>query len=198
LFAIEILCSEMNSIDHKERKLRLAERAPQDTGMRNACLDSSLDFCCNFSRFVSGDLGLPFPHRHFPHRHFEEGKMHTTATTEAKQLVQEYLNEFSGHPKPGELLDRYLKDAGLKQHILLAEAAFPAYELIAHQLIAEDDLVAVRATFRGVHEGEFAGIEPTGKRVSSELMIIYRVSGGFIVEHWLQMDMKDIVEQLSR
>ena len=124
--------------------------------------------------------------------------MHTAATTEAKQLVEDYLNKLTGHAKPGELLDRYLNDPGLKQHILEAEAAFPAYELIAHQIIAEDDLVAVRATFRGMHKGEFAGIGPTGKRVSSDLMIIYRVRDGLIVEHWLQMDMKDIVEQLSR
>jgi predicted ester cyclase len=95
-------------------------------------------------------------------------------------------------------LDRYLNNPGLKAHIQQAETAFPAYEFIAHQIIAENDLVAVHATFRGVHKGEFAGIKPTGKRVSSDLMIIYRVSDGLIVDHWLQMDMKDIVEQLSR
>jgi predicted ester cyclase len=134
----------------------------------------------------------------FSHLHFEEGRMHTAVTTEAKQLIQDYLNALNGHPKPGELLDQYLNDPGLKEHILQAEASFPAYELIAHQIIAEDDLVAVCATFRGVHKGEFAGIKPTGKRVSSDLMIIYRVSDGLIVEHWLIMDVKDVVEQLSR
>jgi|SRR5579863_6021930 len=124
--------------------------------------------------------------------------MHTAVTTEARQLIQDYLNALSGHAKPEKLLDRYLNDPGLKQHILQAEAAFPAYEMIAHQIIAEDDLVAVRATFRGVRKGEFAGMGPTGKQVSSGLMIIYRVKDGLIVEHWLQMDMKDIMEQLSR
>ena len=125
--------------------------------------------------------------------------MHTAlTTTEARQLVQDYFNALSGQPKPEKLLDRFLNDAGLKQHILQTEAAFPAYEFIANQIIAEDDLVAVRATFRGVHKGEFAGIKPAGKPVSSDLMIIYRVKDGLIVEHWLQMDMKDIVEQLSK
>jgi predicted ester cyclase len=124
--------------------------------------------------------------------------MHSAVTTEAKQLVEDYLRAISGQPKPEKLLDRFLNDAGLKEHILYAEGAFPAYELIAHQIIAEDDLVAVRATFRGVQKGEFAGIKPTGKRVSSDLMIIYRVKAGLIVEHWLQMDMKDITEQLSK
>jgi len=122
----------------------------------------------------------------------------TEAKQQAKQLVEDYLEALSGKPKPDELLDRYLNDAGLKEHILVAEAAFPLYELIPHQIVAEGDLVAVRATFRGVHKGEFAGMPPTGKRVSSDLMIFYRVRDGLIIEHWLQMDMKDIVEQLSR
>lgn len=124
--------------------------------------------------------------------------MQAETTIGAKQLVREYLEALSGKPKPERLLDRYVKDAGLKQHIQYAEAAFPLYEFIPHQMVAEGDLVAVRATFRGVHKGEFAGIPATGKQVSSDLMIFYRVRGGLIVEHWLQMDMKDIVEQLSR
>jgi|SRR5215472_13315615 len=124
--------------------------------------------------------------------------MLTVVNIEAKQLVQDYLNALSGHAKSEELLERYLDNPDLKAHIRQAEAAFPAYEFIAHQIIAENDLVAVRATFRGVHKGEFAGIKPSGKRVSSDLMIIYRVRDGVIVEHWLQMDIKDVVEQLSR
>jgi predicted ester cyclase len=132
----------------------------------------------------------------------KEEKMQTVATTEtkqhAKQLIEDYLEALSGKPKPDGLLDRYLNDDGLKEHIRVAEASFPLYEFIPHQIVAEGDLVAVRATFVGVHRGEFAGIPPTGKRVSSDLMIFYRVRDGLIVEHWLQMDMKDIVEQLSR
>lgn len=124
--------------------------------------------------------------------------MQAETTIESKQLVEDYLEALSGKPKPDRILDRYLNDAGLKQHIQVSEAAFPLYELIAHQVVAEGDLVAVRATFQGVHKGEFAGIKPTGKRVSSDLMIFYRVRDGLIVEHWLQMDLKDIVEQLSR
>jgi predicted ester cyclase len=40
--------------------------------------------------------------------------------------------------------------------------------------------------------------DSTGIRVSSDLMIFYRVSDGLIVEHWMQMDVKDVVEQLTR
>jgi hypothetical protein len=50
-----------------------------------------------------------------------------------------------------------------RKHIRDAEAAFPRYELIAHQIVAEDDLIALRGTVQGVHEGMFAGIEPDGQ-----------------------------------
>jgi predicted ester cyclase len=114
-----------------------------------------------------------------------------------KQLVQEYFNALSGQPKTEKLLDRYISDPGLKEHIRGAEAAFPEYELIASLLVAEGDLVAARCTFRGLHKGEFAGIQPTGKSVSSDLMIFYRIREGRIVEHWLQMDTRGLIDQLT-
>jgi len=57
-----------------------------------------------------------------------------------------------------------VSDPELLQHIADAEAGFPCYELIPDQMIAEDDLVAVRAVFRGVHRGPFAVCNPRAKR----------------------------------
>jgi predicted ester cyclase len=120
----------------------------------------------------------------------------TTVAVDSKQLIKDYFKALSGQPKTEELLDRYMSDADLKEHIRLAEAGFPGYDVIDNQIVAEGDLVAVRCTFRGVHKGEFAGIPATGKQVSSHFMIFYRVSDGLIVEHWIQMDLKGIVDQL--
>jgi predicted ester cyclase len=120
----------------------------------------------------------------------------TTVAVDSRQLIKDYFKALSGQPKTEELLDRYMSDADLKEHIRVAEAGFPGYDVIDNQIVAEGDLVAVRCTFRGVHKGEFAGIPATGKQVSSDFMIFYRVSDGLIVEHWIQMDMKGIVDQL--
>ena len=123
--------------------------------------------------------------------------MNSTAI-DSKLLIQEYFNALSGHPKTEELLNQFISDLGLKEHIRLAEAAFPEYEIVPTLLVAEGDLVAARCAFRGVHRGEFFGIQPTGRLVSTDLMIFYRISEGRISEHWLQMDNNDLLSQLSQ
>ena len=53
-------------------------------------------------------------------------------------------------------------------------------------------------TFQSVHRGTFAGVPPTGRAVSAPLMIIYRISDGRIVEHWMQFDGAALVAQLRQ
>jgi predicted ester cyclase len=118
-------------------------------------------------------------------------------TIDNKQFIKDYVNALSAKPKTEALINQYVSDPSLKEHILRAEAAFPRYELVAHQLVAEGDIVAFRGTFYGVHKGEFAGIAPTGKKVSGDLMLFYRIHDGLIVEHWMQWDMKAVVDQLT-
>lgn len=119
------------------------------------------------------------------------------AATDNKQLIKDYLQALSGQPKTEELVDQYVSDASLKEHIAQAEAAFPSYEVELQQMVAEGDWIACRATFRGVHRGNFAGVPATGRHVSSDFMIFYRVDDGRIVQHWMQLDVHDILHQLT-
>ncbi len=120
-----------------------------------------------------------------------------SVTIDGKQLIQDYLGAITAKPKTEELINQYVSDPSLREHIREAEAAFPRYELVAHQIVAEGDIVAIRGTFYGVHKGEFAGIAPTGKKVSGDLMLFYRIHEGLIAEHWMQWDMKAVVDQLT-
>jgi predicted ester cyclase len=114
-----------------------------------------------------------------------------------KQLVTDYLKALSGQTKTPELMARFVSDPYLVSHIQEVEAAFPAYEFIADEIVAERDLVVVRGVFRGVHRATFAGIPATGKSVSAGLMIIYRIGGARIAEHWLQFDLFGLLGQLK-
>lgn len=51
-------------------------------------------------------------------------------------------------------------------------------------IIAEGDVVAVRLTFSGTHEGELQGIPSTGKRISVEHVHWQRLTNDKMVERW--------------
>ena len=119
------------------------------------------------------------------------------STIENKQFVERYLQALSGKAKTPELVDRFVSDRALAEHIHQAEEGFPSYEIVADELVAERDLVVLRGTFRGVHRGAFAGINATGRSVAAGLMIIYRIEGDRIVEHWMQFDGAALMTQLT-
>ena len=121
----------------------------------------------------------------------------TLTGSESKQLIGRYLQALSGQDKTSAVVDKFVSDAALAEHIRQVEAAFPRYELTADTMVAESNLVAMRGTFQGVHRGEFAGIAATGRPVSAGLMIIYRLEDNRIAEHWLQFDTPALMAQLS-
>ena len=122
-----------------------------------------------------------------------------TSVVENRALITAYFEAISGNEKPTSLQEEYIADSdqALKDHIDMFEAAFPLYELIVEDMIAEGDEVAVRATFRGTHEGEFAGVPATGNEVEIPVFLIYRLEDGLIVEHWMQADVLGLMQQLG-
>ena len=120
-------------------------------------------------------------------------------TEDNKALIRRYLDALGGKEKPPALVNQYVaeSDEDLRQHIAVAEAGFPRYELPPDDIIAEGDKVVVRATMRATHLGEFFGVPATGKEVTMPLIIIYRIADGRIVEHWIQMDVFGLMQQLG-
>ena len=114
----------------------------------------------------------------------------------SKRLIEEYIENLSSKPKTEELLDRYVDDPALKEHIRQAEAAFPGYNIDVDEMVAEGDVVAIRGTLQGVHKGAFAGVPSTEGR-KQEAMVFYCVSDGRIAKFWLQMDSKALMDQLT-
>jgi predicted ester cyclase len=121
----------------------------------------------------------------------------STVAVDTKQFFQDYLQALNNKPKTDAVVDQYVSDPSLKEHIREAEAAFPEYEIAPIHIAIDGDLIAMHATLRGVHMGTFAGIAPTGKTVSSEFMIFYRVRDGRIAEHWMQWDARTFIEKLA-
>jgi predicted ester cyclase len=109
--------------------------------------------------------------------------------------VYDELNdpEFVNSAPPGIPSDR----EGGKIYLGAFLNAFPDCRFTVDDMIAEGDQVVTKKTFTGTHEGEFAGIPPTRKRVTLQFVDIMRVRDGRIVEHWLSMDQLSFMQQLG-
>ena len=57
--------------------------------------------------------------------------------------------------------------------------------------------MVTRKTFHGTHSGELMGIPPTGKPVSIQVVDILRLRDGKVTEHWGEVDMLGLLQQLG-
>ncbi len=76
-------------------------------------------------------------------------------------------------------------------------SAFPDGVTTTEDLLAEGEKVVERFTFRGTNNGSFMGMPPTGKKVVSSGMSIFRIADGKIVEHWGENDALGTFVQLG-
>lgn len=114
-----------------------------------------------------------------------------------KAFIRAYIEATSGKPKTPALIERFIEDPYLKNHILRMEAAFPEYEYIPKDIIAEGDKVVVRFTFQGLHQGEILGRPPSFKKIKTSVIVIYQVTDFKIVRHWMQTDTNDFRLQIG-
>jgi steroid delta-isomerase-like uncharacterized protein len=86
---------------------------------------------------------------------------------------------------------------GFKEYVGMYRSAFPDLHIQIEDQIAEGDKVVTRWTGTGTHEGELAGIAPTGNYVTLPGMEIVRISEGKLVEGWEGYDSMTMMRQLG-
>jgi predicted ester cyclase len=104
-------------------------------------------------------------------------------------LAADYVLHFPGMPP----MDR----EGHKQLFGMFHAASPDWRETVEAVVAEGDLVVVRVTGSGTHEGAFQGIPPTHRRVSATGVGIGRIADGRIGETWAGYDALGMLQQLG-
>lgn len=104
-------------------------------------------------------------------------------------------DDFVGHsnlvPEPIEGREEY------KAFLSKISAGASDAEYTVEDIFATDEKVAVRGRSTGIHDGEFMGIQPTGKEIEIEGMYIARIEDGQIVESWGQNDLLSVFQQLG-
>jgi predicted ester cyclase len=86
---------------------------------------------------------------------------------------------------------------GFKQYASMIRTAFPDFHLSIEDQVAEGDKEVHRILARGTHKGNFMDIAPTNKQMEVSVIGIDRISGGKVVETWVEIDMFAMMQQLG-
>jgi steroid delta-isomerase-like uncharacterized protein len=86
---------------------------------------------------------------------------------------------------------------GFKEFAAMYLSAFPDLHITIEDQFAEGDKVVTRFTSRGTHQGDFAGIAPTGNRIEVEAISIEWIADGKSAESWTIVDVMGMMQQLG-
>jgi steroid delta-isomerase-like uncharacterized protein len=122
-------------------------------------------------------------------RAFEEVQSQGNLALVDEPVVSDYL----GHTPLGEIYG----PEGAKRFFSTFRGAFPDLQVTVEDQIAEGDTVVTRWTARGIHEGEFQTIPPTGRQMTMTGITIFRIANGKLVEGWTNADTLGMLQQLG-
>jgi predicted ester cyclase len=86
---------------------------------------------------------------------------------------------------------------GLRQVGIMMNGAFPDVVVTERDLIACGDKVVERSSAVATHKGSMMGEKSTNKRVAWSEIHIYRVENGKISEHWAEIAMMELLQQIG-
>jgi predicted ester cyclase len=86
---------------------------------------------------------------------------------------------------------------GIDAMVGLTLRAFPDLEFTVLRWVEDGDVIVTEEVMEGTHQGEFAGIAPTGRPVRLPMVHVTRVVDGRIVERVAYHDTAGILRQLS-
>jgi steroid delta-isomerase-like uncharacterized protein len=137
-------------------------------------------------------------------------KEHAMSIEDNKALVRRFVELVQSEHKvqlvdelfSPEFIDHYAGAAppyreSAKRFFAMIFAAFPDVRATIHEQTAEQDKVWTRKTFHGTHLGPFMGVAPTGKKISVDVMDVFRIENGKIAEHWGVSDMLGLMQQIG-
>ena len=107
-----------------------------------------------------------------------------------RELAADFVDEDTPDAPPGP--------AAVKQHAARMRSAFPDMTVTIDNAIIEGRSAAVRATWRGTHLGPSLGIAPTGRPVSFQALVLWRIDEhNRIVRRMGHIDQTQLLSQLT-
>lgn len=90
-----------------------------------------------------------------------------------------------------------LDKEGWKAYVQTFWDAFPDLYQETHDVIATEDRLVLRLTYRGSHQAAFQGIPPTGKPVAVRAFGVNHIENGAITVNLVQLDVLGLLQQLG-
>jgi serine phosphatase RsbU (regulator of sigma subunit) len=110
------------------------------------------------------------------------------------EFADEIFDRYLAHQPDGSVLERGPED--VKRFQAELRSAFHGLHAIIEDQVAEGDKVVTRWKMRGIHQGEFRGMEPTGREMEIYGIGIFRFSPeGKVVESWDSYDQLGIMRR---
>lgn len=86
---------------------------------------------------------------------------------------------------------------GLRQVGLMMNGTFPDVVVTEEDMIAAGNKVVERSSAAATHKGPMMGTPPTNRRINWSEIHIYRLQDGKIAEHWAEVSMMELLQQIG-
>jgi predicted ester cyclase len=86
---------------------------------------------------------------------------------------------------------------GVKQLHDVLMPAFPDMQLPLLDFVAEGEKVLVRLKVQATHSGPFGDLAPTGRRIDIDVLDLFQIRDGVLIEHWALLDNLGMMKQLG-
>ena len=87
--------------------------------------------------------------------------------------------------------------AGVKQLHDALMPAFPDMKLPLLDFVAEGEKVLVRLKVQATHTGPFGDMAATGRKIDIDVLDLFQIREGRLVEHWALLDNLGMMKQLG-
>ena len=128
--------------------------------------------------------------------------------TASAPLAEVYVRMLNTHDP--DLVDQFVTEDYINHNAFVADgreanrqfwAAFftglPDVRATMEDLITAGDRVVGRFVYRGTHTGELMGIPASGNAVEMRSIDIWRVADGMFVEHWDELNLMEVFQQVG-
>ena len=86
--------------------------------------------------------------------------------------------------------------AGFIEYLDMVHAALADYRCEIKELVSEESRVFAKMQFSGLHQGEFMGFNPTGRRLVWDGAALFHFQDGKVVSLWVLGDLESLRGQL--